>query len=339
MKKTLLAALLLPLAALAVDGSRDNSGNFSYAVTPTRAGNVVTTLTPISSAWANQSFLDVKLALTDSLSRTGKGGMSAPLSLYDSGGDTLDLYWAGASTTGLYHSSGTVGLKTAGTARQTWAAALTTITTPLTVSGGNVIVSGGNMVLPTYDLDIQSAGGIFSRAGDQAIAKTGGGNLYVSHAVAGGNVIFTTPISVGGVAAARMTISGTNTIDMTVPLTMGNQLISNVLSPVALTDVATKGYVDTLISPTAGAASWTTSGSTLYAKHRGIVFVRGSVNFAGGNCTDCATLNAGSRPGATTPIFLSNGGYLSLATSGAITRVSGADGTLTILPFSFIAEN
>lgn len=43
------------------------------------AGNPVVTATVISSTWANNTLSDIGTALTDSLSRSGLGGMSAPL--------------------------------------------------------------------------------------------------------------------------------------------------------------------------------------------------------------------------------------------------------------------
>jgi hypothetical protein len=54
--------------------SRDASGNYTL---PT--GNPVVTATVISSSWANNTLNDIKDALTDSLSRSGQGGMTAPL--------------------------------------------------------------------------------------------------------------------------------------------------------------------------------------------------------------------------------------------------------------------
>jgi hypothetical protein len=54
--------------------SRDVSGNYTLPV-----GNPVVTATPITSTWANNTLNDIKDALTDSLSRTGNGGMTAPL--------------------------------------------------------------------------------------------------------------------------------------------------------------------------------------------------------------------------------------------------------------------
>ena len=54
---------------------RNSSGTYSL-YTP---GNPVVTSTVISSTWANNTLADLASAITDSLSRTGDGGMQAPL--------------------------------------------------------------------------------------------------------------------------------------------------------------------------------------------------------------------------------------------------------------------
>jgi len=56
--------------------SRDSFGNYYLP-----AGNPVVAGTTIATAWANPTLADVGTALTDSLSRSGKGGMSAALAM------------------------------------------------------------------------------------------------------------------------------------------------------------------------------------------------------------------------------------------------------------------
>jgi hypothetical protein len=56
--------------------SRDASGNFTLA-----AGNPVIPATVIATGWANPTLADIAAGLTDSLSRSGKGGMGAELSM------------------------------------------------------------------------------------------------------------------------------------------------------------------------------------------------------------------------------------------------------------------
>jgi len=56
--------------------SRDAGGNYNLP-----AGNPVIPNTVIETAWANPTMADIAAALSDSLSRSGKGGMGAPLDM------------------------------------------------------------------------------------------------------------------------------------------------------------------------------------------------------------------------------------------------------------------
>lgn len=79
--------------------SRNSSGTYSLP-----AGNPVVPGTVISSSWANTTLSDIANALTDSLSRTGQGGMQAPLALDDGTVALPALTWATEQTTGLYRA-------------------------------------------------------------------------------------------------------------------------------------------------------------------------------------------------------------------------------------------
>jgi len=77
---------------------RNASGDYSLP-----AGNPVTTGTVISSAVQNSTMQDIATALTDSLSRTGKGGMLVPFQLADGTSVAPALTFTTEPTTGLYH--------------------------------------------------------------------------------------------------------------------------------------------------------------------------------------------------------------------------------------------
>jgi len=80
---------------------RNSSGTYSL-YTP---GNPVVTNTVISSTWANNTLADLASALTDSLSRTGDGGMQAPLELTDGAVGAPALTWATDTTSGWYRNA------------------------------------------------------------------------------------------------------------------------------------------------------------------------------------------------------------------------------------------
>lgn len=79
--------------------SRNSSGTYSLP-----AGNPVVTGTTITSTWANTTLSDIATALTDSLSRTGQGGMQAGLPLADGTASLPGLSWGTELTSGFYRA-------------------------------------------------------------------------------------------------------------------------------------------------------------------------------------------------------------------------------------------
>ena len=66
------------------------------------AGNPVVTGTLISAGWANPTMADIQLALTDSLSRSGNGGMLAPFKVPDGSNINPSLSFVNEATSGIY---------------------------------------------------------------------------------------------------------------------------------------------------------------------------------------------------------------------------------------------
>lgn len=99
MKKLIILWLLVPVLALA---DRDPSGTYTLHVS-----NPVSSGSPITSSWANNTLTDIAAALTDSLSRSGKGGMSNALKLTDGTAGSPALTFTNDQDTGIY--SGGVG--------------------------------------------------------------------------------------------------------------------------------------------------------------------------------------------------------------------------------------
>lgn len=79
---------------------RNSSGTYSL-YTP---GNPVVTQTVISSSWANNTLSDLATAITDSLSRSGDGGMLAGLELANGTSGAPGLSWGSDLTSGMYRA-------------------------------------------------------------------------------------------------------------------------------------------------------------------------------------------------------------------------------------------
>ena len=80
--------------------ARNSSGVYSL-YTP---GNPVVTATTIASTWANNTLTDLANAMTDSLSRSGLGGMTAPLRLAAGAVSAPGLSFTAETTMGLYRA-------------------------------------------------------------------------------------------------------------------------------------------------------------------------------------------------------------------------------------------
>src|SRR4030095_11469148 len=80
---------------------RDSSGNF--VIVP--GINPVTSGTVIEAEWANPTLADVAAAITDSLSRTGQGGMSVPFRNTDGSKAAPGSSWVNEPTSGVYRKA------------------------------------------------------------------------------------------------------------------------------------------------------------------------------------------------------------------------------------------
>lgn len=80
--------------------ARNGSGVYSL-YTP---GNPVVTATTIASTWANNTLTDLATAMTDSLSRSGLGGMTAALRLAAGAVSAPGLSFTAETTMGLYRA-------------------------------------------------------------------------------------------------------------------------------------------------------------------------------------------------------------------------------------------
>lgn len=97
--------------------SRDGSGNYTLPLPDVITG------TTIESSWANTTLSDIETEMTDSLSRSGVGGMLAVLKLIDGAEATPALTWNSDADCGLYRAAADdVRMSVGGTGQMRWTA-------------------------------------------------------------------------------------------------------------------------------------------------------------------------------------------------------------------------
>ncbi len=95
---------------------RDPNGNYSLP-----PGNPVVTDTVITSGWANDTMSDLAAEMTDSLSRSGNGGLTGPLGIVDQSGGVPGLNFASEPSSGIKREgNGDVRLQVLNTDRMRW---------------------------------------------------------------------------------------------------------------------------------------------------------------------------------------------------------------------------
>ncbi len=98
---------------------RDANGNFNLF----QPGNPVLTDTNIESTWANNTLQDIGAEITDSVSRSGKGALTAPFQVIDFDGGVPGLAFGNEPTSGLKRAAaGDVRMQVQGTDRMRWRA-------------------------------------------------------------------------------------------------------------------------------------------------------------------------------------------------------------------------
>jgi len=149
--------------------ARNSSGTYTAPAT----GNPVVSGTQIATTWANTLVGDLATEMTDSLSRTGKGGMTAPLRTADGDVSAPAHSFTSESGTGWYRSAaGVMRAAILGTYRLLLNATGLQINGTLTVSGKIDRPS-----LPTVGQQVSASSGTFNRTVNTRVAVT---NLTVT---------------------------------------------------------------------------------------------------------------------------------------------------------------
>jgi hypothetical protein len=195
---------------------RNGSGTYTLP-----AGNPVSPGTTIESSWANTTLSDIATELTNSLSRTGAGGMLASFRVADGSITTPGVAFLNETNSGFYRAS-------AGNIR--WG--VTGVDVVLLSASGVVIPAGRTTTMNGN----ATVGGTFGVTGAATLSST----LAVTGAITATGGLVGNITSSGTSTFTDVTISGT--LDMTAG---SSATITGLSTPTNASDAANKGYVDT----------------------------------------------------------------------------------------------
>jgi hypothetical protein len=209
------------------------------------AGNPVEPGTTIDSAWANDTLEDLANEITNSLSRTGAGGMLAPFRIADGTITGPGLSFLNETNTGLYRSgAGSAWMSVLGVNVAQFS------TVGLTIPFGKALTAQGNA----------------SVAG--TLAVTGAVTLSSTLAVTG--AITATGGVLGNVTAASGTSTFNNvTINGNLDMDAGSSgTITNLPNPTNSGDAANKGYVDAQVATRLALTGGTLTGALAMSNNK-----------------------------------------------------------------------
>lgn len=201
---------------------RNASGTYSLP-----SGNPVTAGTTIEASWANTTLNDVANELTNSLSRTGAGGMLAPFRLADGSVSAPGLAFANETSTGFYRP-GASQAAFAVNGTQVWSATNVNFQVPAAIQfrTDNCILKG--LSTPAVATDAATKG--YVDASIAAVTTTSTRAVYTATA---GQTTFAIAYAVGNIDVWRNGVKQRNGVDFTA--TNGTSVVFT--SGVALDDV------------------------------------------------------------------------------------------------------
>jgi len=197
---------------------RDSNGNY---VLP--SGNPVVSGEVISTSWANPTLSDVAAELTNSLDRSGRGGMLAPFKFLDGTAGAPGMSWTSEPTSGFYRAAlsdmratvaGVGRMRWTGTGCDVWdTAANAGAGAWFSLSGASglniALLNAPNQFSATQEL----IGGVLLSLREAANAKSGylwhdGTNFRVGTAsLSGGITLFTEDVLRATINAAGLTMA------------------------------------------------------------------------------------------------------------------------------------
>jgi hypothetical protein len=320
------------VAGLAIAGyasaARDSSGTFTFGAV---AGGYPIQPGVINRTAMNANLAEVAAALTDSASRSGAGGFTAPVRGADGTAAAPAYSWTNDTNTGFYRiGADDVGLSIGGT--KLWEQ-----TSAGMIESGTLQVTG-----------LVTASGLQISTGVGGVSKNGGADMWVGTADAFDVVFMTSNVE-------RVRLSSTG------GMALNSNRITGVANPTAAQDAATKAYVDDsiqLIATTdawhnvgaggepALTAPWTVDGAPSavlrFRKVAGVVFVQGSIS-SGGNNADVFALPTGYRPNGDLYVVdgdtgLGGPGLTKVTAATGVLRTVGGASTRRSYNFSFPAD-
>lgn len=275
------------------------------------AGNPVVTGTTISSTWGNTTLTDIATALTDSLSRSGLGGMTAPLLGVDGTAALPAHSFTNEPSSGLYRiSAGLLGLSVLN--RLTWSVS----------SNGNMIVAS-----PVSGVTLTLAG---PGTGQELVLNTAanwGGIAFQLAGVSKWSLLhdfdaageFALYNNTAGASSLRVTSAGAYSIispSAGVPLTINNTTASTIVATLTSTQSQAAASPTLKLTSTAAGGFSTLS----ICSNSGTSGTNDFAFFQNGSTSDATILNRANA-------------ILNLGTNGTVRFIMAATGNMsTVAP-------
>jgi hypothetical protein len=271
--------------------SRNASGTYTLP-----AGNPVVSGTDITVTWGNTTMNDVATEMTDSVSRSGKGGMLAPLTLADGTAGVPGISWSSDTNSGFYRiGADNVGLSLAGAKVVDYAAgSYSFIDTAVTATVGPIFSIFRDSASPADadfigeirfdgedDGSVKTTYAAISGQIDDVTGATEDGTLLVKTMTAG---TLTTQLDISSAAVVvtpPTTLTGA--VTATGGITSGGDILSDTDSTDSLGSTAVrwlKGWFDTLTAGTLTIGAGTITDSS------------GAISFGNENLTTTGNVDA-----------------------------------------------